>query len=146
MNTHEQAKQLIEKYCELYGIQPKDLRRKSSHPFKVIVKNDKYINTASMRMALGYFLFLYFPLRIKEIALMVGYTDHSPLSSQRRQIASYIQNNDSYFMPYYGTLFNLATSLGIETEYKRACTQTIPFMRHETDASFLENIKYYENA
>ena len=146
MNTHEQAKQLIEKYCELYGIQPKDLRRKSSYPFKVIVKNDKYINTASMRMALGYFLFLYFPLRIKEIALMVGYTDHSPLSSQRRQIASYIQNNDSYFMPYYGTLFNLATSLGIETEYKRACTQTIPFMRYETDTSFLENIKYYENA
>jgi len=146
MNTHEQAKQLIEKYCEHYGIQPKDLRRKSSHPFKVIVRNSQYINTASMRMSLGYFLFLYFPLRIKEIAVMVGYADHSTLSSQRKQIACYIENNDSYFMPYYGTLFNLAKTLGIETEYKRAYSQTIPFMRYETDASFLENIKYYENA
>ncbi len=146
MNTQDQAKQLVEKFCELYGIQPKDLRRKSMYPFKVLVRNNKYINTASMRMALGYFLFLHFPLRIKEIAVMVGYADHSTLSSQRKTIANYIENNDSYFMPYYGTLFNLATELGISTNYKRACTQSIPFMRYESDTSFLENIKYYENA
>lgn len=146
MNTQEQAKQLVQKYCEQYGIQPKDLKRKSSYPFKVMVKNNNYINTASMRMALGYFLFLHFPLRIKEIALLVGYTDHSPLSSQRKQIKSYIQNNDGYFMPYYSSLVNLATELGIDTKYQRIPTQTIPFVRYESDTSFLENIKYYENA
>jgi len=146
MNTPNQAKELVEKYCELYGIQPKNLKRKSAYPFKVIIKNDKYINIASMRMALGYFLFLHFPLRIKEVAVLVGYADHSTLSSQRKQITSYIENNDSYFMPYYATLYNLAIELGISTEYKRACTQAIPFMRYESDASFLENIKYYENA
>jgi hypothetical protein len=146
MNTKEQAKELVQKYCEQYGIQPKDLRRKSSYPFKVMVKNNQYINTASIRMALGYFLFMHFPLRIKEIAVLVGYADHSPLSGQRKQIACYIENNDSYFMPYYSSLFNLAKDLGISTEYKRACTQSIPFMRYESDSSFLENIKYYENA
>jgi AraC-like DNA-binding protein len=146
MNTHEQAKQLVEKYCQIYNLEPKNLKRKSAYPSKVIIKNGTYVNTASLRMALGYFLFMHFPLRIKEVAVMVGYADHSTLSCQRKQITSYIENNDSYFMPYYATLYNLAKQLGISTEYKRACTQSIPFMRYESDASFLENIKYYENA
>jgi AraC-like DNA-binding protein len=146
MNTINQAKELVEKYCQHYGIQPKNLKRKSSYPFKVIIKDGTYINTASMRMALGYFLFMHFPLRIKEVAVMVGYADHSTMSSQRVKIAYYIKNNDSYFMPYYDALCNLAKELGVSTEYKRACTQTIPFMRYQSDTSFLENIKYYENA
>lgn len=146
MNTHEQAKQLVEKYCQQYNLEPRNLRRKSSYPFKVVIKDNNYINTASMRMALGYFLFMHFPLRIKEIAVMVGYASHSTLSSQRKTIQNYIQNNDSYFMPYYASLYKLAKEMGVSTEYKRACTQSIPFMRYETDASFLENIKYYENA
>jgi hypothetical protein len=147
MNTSEQAKELIIKYCEHYGINAKDLRpRKSGYPMKVIVKNGNYINIASMRMALGYFLFLHFPLRIKEVALLVGYTDHSPLSSQRKQIKCYIENNDGYFMPYYSSLLNLASEMNIDTKYQRVPTQTIPFMRYESDTSFLENLKYYENA
>jgi len=147
MNTPQQARQLIELYCKQYKIKTSDLKRNNRYyPAKVIVRKDAHVNTSTMRMALAYFIFMHFPLRIKEVAEIVGYNDHSPISSQRKVVENYIQNNDAFFMPYYETLINLANELNISMEYKRMYTNVTPFMRYESDTNFAENIKYYENA
>lgn len=147
MNTPQQARQLIELYCEHYGIKPEELkRRKSQQPARVMYRKDNYINTAAMRMALGYFIFMHFPMRIIEIAKLVGYTDHSPLSSQRRTIEHYIENKDPYFYHYYEQIVTLAPLVGITMEYKRVHSLRMPFVRHESNTEFAEQIKYYENA
>jgi len=146
MNTKEQATQLIKLYCHYYSIQPANLKRKTSYARKILKKKNLIINTATIRMSLGYFLFMHFPLTIKQIAEMIGYTDHSPISSQRKQITYYINNQDNFFMSYYSVLLSLAKEIGINTEYRRVHSQTIPFVRYESDTQFLENIKYYENA
>jgi hypothetical protein len=147
MNTPQKARELIELYCKHYGIKTNNLKRNNRYyPAKVIVKKDAHVNTSTMRMALAYFIFMHFPLRIKEVAEIVGYNDHSPISSQRKVVESYIKNNDVFFMPYYESLINLARELNISMEYKRMYTNVTPFMRYESDTNFAENIKYYENA
>jgi AraC-like DNA-binding protein len=146
MNTKEQAKELIKLYCEHFSIKPSNLKRTTIYARKIFKKKNLVINTATIRMSLGYFLFMHFPLTIKEIAYMIGYTDHSPISSQRKQISHYINNQDNFFMSYYSVLLSLAKEIGINTEYRRVHSQTIPFVRYESDTQFLENIKYYENA
>ena len=147
MNTTQQAKKLVENYCEHYGININDLkRRRGGNIAKVILKNENHVNTASMRMALAYFIFMHFPIRIKEIASIVGYTDHSPISSQRSVVDNYIKNDDPFFMPYYLNVLKLANELGISTEYRRMYSTSMPFIRHESNTEFAEQIKYYENA
>lgn len=145
MNNHEQAKQLIEMICEEYGITMSDLKkRRSKYTKKSSAKI--HISVCSIRQALSYFIFMHFPLRIKEIASMVGYSDHSPLSSQRKQIEHYIKTKDFYFYPYYEKVKEYAYILGINTEVKRLILHEAPFVRYESDIDFLSNLKYYENA
>ncbi len=85
MNNHIQANKLIEMICEEYGITMKDLKKKKSgFPNRSVSRKGKDVSLASIRQALSYFIFMHFPLRIKEVASMVGYSDHSPLSSQRK--------------------------------------------------------------
>ena len=145
MNKHEQAKQLIEMICQEYGITMSDLKkRRSKYTKKSSAK--KHISVCSIRQALSYFIFMHFPLRIKEIASMVGYSDHSPLSSQRKQIEHYIKTKDFYFYPYYEKVKEYAYILGINTEVRRLILHETPFVRYESDLDFLSNLKYYENA
>lgn len=148
MNTLEQAKKLVENYCKYYGIKTNELKRNSrTYPHKVIIiTKDKHVNTATMRMALGYFIFMHFPIRIKEVADIIGYQDHSCISTQRKRIDNYIETKDSYFMPYYEVLINLAKELDISIKYKRIYTNVANFIRYESDIEFAEQIKYYENA
>lgn len=147
MNTLQQAKKLIENYCKHYGIKTIELKRNSrQYPHKLLITKDKHVNTATMRMALGYFIFMHFPIRIKEVADIVGYQDHSCISSQRKTIQNYIETNDEFFIPYYEVLITLAQELDISLEYKRIYTNVGPFMRYESDTEFAEQIKYYENA
>ena len=102
MNKHEQANKLIEMICEEYGITMKDLKKKKSgFPNRSVKRKGKDVSLASIRQALSYFIFMHFPLRIKEVASMVGYSDHSPLSCQRKTIEYYIKTKDFYFYPYY---------------------------------------------
>ena len=145
MNKHEQAKQLIEMICVEYGITMNDLKnRRSKYTKKSSQK--KHISISSIRQGLSYFIFMHFPLKIKEISLMVGYSDHSPLSSQRKQIEFYIKTKDFYFYPYYQKIEEYAYLLGIDTKYKRFIAQSTPFVRYESDLEFLSNLKQYENA
>jgi hypothetical protein len=145
MNNHEQATKLIEMICEEYGITMNDLKkRRSKYTKKSSAKI--HISVCSIRQALSYFIFMHFPLRIKEIASMVGYSDHSPLSSQRKQIEHYIKTKDFYFYPYYEKVKEYAYILGINTEVKRLILHETPFVRYESDLDFLSNLKYYENA
>ena len=145
MNTHEKATRLIEMICEEYGITMNDLKNRRSK-FTKRSSNKRHISVCSIRQALSYFIFLHFPLRIKEIASMVGYSDHSPLSCQRKQIEHYIKTKDFYFYPYYSKVEEYAYLLGIDTKYKRVIAQKMPFVRYESDVEFLSNLKYYENA
>jgi hypothetical protein len=89
---------------------------------------------------------MHFPLRIKEVAAMVGYSDHSPLSCQRKTIEYYIKTKDFYFYPYYEKVKEYAKQIGINTEVKRLILHETPFVRYESDIDFLSNLKYYENA
>jgi len=145
MNTHEKATRLIEMICEEYGITMSDLKKRRSKYTKKSF-NKRHISICSIRQALSYFIFLHFPLRIVEIASMVGYTSHSPLSCQRKQIEHYIKTKDFYFYPYYLKVQEYAYLLGIDTKYKRVITQKMPFVRYESESEFFSNIKYYENA
>jgi chromosomal replication initiation ATPase DnaA len=147
MNTSDQAKLLVEEVCKEYNITIQDLRKKKTgYPKKVVYRKDNYINIASIRQALSYFIFMHFPMRIVEIATICGYQDHSPMSAQRKTIENYIKVKYPYFYPYYEKLYNIAEKLNISTEYKRVILQYAPFMRHESNNEFAENIKYYENA
>lgn len=147
MNTQTKAKQLIEHYCNYYSINPDQLKRKNkSQPARVVMGEGSYVNTSAMRMALGYFIYMHFPMRVIEVAKLVGYTDHSPLSSQRRTVQHYIKTQDPYFYPYYQKLLDIAELMGISTEYKRITHNFATFVRHETNEEFSEQIKYYENA
>jgi len=120
MNNHEQATQLIEMICEEYGITMKDLKKKKSgFPNRSVSRKGKDVSLASIRQALSYFIFMHFPLRIKEVASMVGYSDHSPLSSQRKTIEYYIKTKDFYFYPYYEKVKEYAKQIGINTDVKR---------------------------
>jgi len=147
MNTQEKAMQLIEHYCNHYGVAPEKLKRKNKYqPSRVVLSEDGYVNTSAMRMALGYFIYMHFPLRVIQVAQLVGYTDHSPLSCQRKTVQHYIKTQDSYFYPYYKKLLEIAQLMGVNTEYVRLTHNFYTFVRCETNEEFAEQIKYYENA
>ena len=131
--------------CDDYKITKQDLKkRRSAYTKKYNQKN--YVSISSIRQALSYFIYMHFPLRITEVAKMVGYSDHSPLSCQRKQIEHYIKTKDLYFYPYYEKVKEYAYLLGISTEYKRMIIHENPFVRYESNVDFLSNLKYYENA
>ena len=145
MNTHEQAVRLVEMICEEYRISKTTLRNKrSAHTKKNNRKN--YISICSIRQALSYFIFMHFPLRITEVANLVGYKDHSPMSQQRGKIEHYINTKDLYFYPYYLKVQDYAYLIGIDTKCKRLIHHEIPFLRYENNLDFMSNIKHYENA
>jgi phage anti-repressor protein len=145
MNTQQQAIKLIEMICDEYKITKQDLKKKRSAYTKKY--NQKhYVSISSIRQSLSYFIYMHFPLTITQVAKMVGYSDHSPLSCQRKQIEHYIKTKDLYFFPYYEKVKEYAYLLGVDTKYKRMIIQEIPFVRYENNIDFLSNLKYYENA
>jgi hypothetical protein len=144
MNTQQQANILIQMICDEYKITKLDLKKKRSAYTKKY--NQKhYVSISSIRQSLSYFIYIHFPLTITQVAKMVGYSDHSPLSCQRKQIEHYIKTKDLYFFPYYEKVKEYAYLLGISTEYKRMIIQENPFVRYESDVDFISNIKYYKN-
>ncbi len=74
---------------------------KTNH-FKICKNSDnELVRLAEIRMALSYFLYMHCPLRLTEIAPLVGYKDHSTMSIYRKRIEFYIQTEDPKFFPYY---------------------------------------------
>jgi hypothetical protein len=116
MNNKEQAYKLIEMICDEYKITKQDLNnRKSSYAKRTNKKN--YISISSIRQALGYFIYTNFYLTITEVAKMVGYSSHHPLSCQRKTIEYYIKAKDFKFYPYYEKVVQSSGDLGINNEY-----------------------------
>ncbi len=61
----------------------KPVKKKSGFPNRSVSRKGKDVSLASIRQALSYFIFMHFPLRIKEVASMVrAYTapPYSPFS------------------------------------------------------------------
>lgn len=96
----QQAKDLVLHYCNEYDIHPNELFKtwgKSSKPAKVI----RGIHVDFMRMALGHYITVNFPLYSQEIAKLIGYRDRSSISSNERKTIQYISMRDPYFIPYW---------------------------------------------
>lgn len=95
---------ITDKYCEAHGIKREDLFSKAKTPNAKKKKVINGVNVSTMRMALGYYLSNRFPASLTEIALIIGYTDHSTISYNNQRIYFYIKNQDAYFMQYYNVL------------------------------------------
>ena len=133
MNTKDQAIQLIDKVCEHYKINHKQMTAMSkSNHFKICKNSDgQLVRLAEIRMALSYFLYMHSPLKLTQIAPLVGYKDHSTMSIYRKRIEFYIETEDSKFYPYYLKVIDLASDLGISMKLKRILSYTnIAFIDH----------------
>jgi chromosomal replication initiation ATPase DnaA len=133
MNTKDQAIQLIDKVCQFYKIKHEQMTAMSkSNHFKICKNSDgQLVRLAEIRMALSYFLYMHCPLKLTQIAPLVGYKDHSTMSIYRKRIEFYIETEDSKFYPYYLKVIDLASDLGISMKLKRILSYTnIAFIDH----------------
>jgi len=112
LTTHDKLVQIADRYCSLYGITRQDLFR--TNKIKNAKKRKVYngVNISTLRMALGYYLSNNFPATLTEIALVIGYNDHSTISYNNQRIYFYIKNNDPFFMQHY----KLLETIGAEYE------------------------------
>jgi chromosomal replication initiation ATPase DnaA len=108
-NMRDQVIQLADKYCQLNNVTRYDLFQKGKHKGSKKKKVVNGANVATIRMALGYYFTLYFPMSLVEIAGLIGYSDHSSISTNNKKIRYYIKNNDKYFMYYYNLLQDLGS-------------------------------------
>lgn len=97
---------IIDDYCAEFGIEHEDLydRIRRTGRRKLV----KGVHTSAMRMCLGYFIDTTFTLKLTQIAQLVGYTDHSVLSGNRKRCRWYLDNNDTFFLMYYKPLLKVA--------------------------------------
>ena len=121
MNTREQAIQLVQAACDFYGISLKQLQSlRGRNHFKICKDEDgNTVRIAEIRMALSYFIYQHCPMKLVEIAPLVGYKDHSTMSTYRMKIEYYIATEDPKFYPYYLKVIDLASDLGISMKLSR---------------------------
>ena len=121
MNTKEQAIQLVQAACDFYGITLKQLQSLRGRNHFKICKDDNgnTVRIAEIRMALSYFIYQHCPMKLTEIAPLVGYKDHSTMSTYRMKIEYYIATEDPKFYPYYLKVIDLASDLGISMKLSR---------------------------
>lgn len=125
MNTKEQAFDLVNKTCEYYKIELTQLQRnhKSSTHKICVNKEGQIVRLSEIRMALSYFLYKYCPITLTEITPLVGYKDHTTMSSYRKVIEHYIRMEDINFFPYYLKIIDLASDCGIRMDVERISTK-----------------------
>jgi chromosomal replication initiation ATPase DnaA len=121
MNTKEQAIQLVQAACDFYKITLKQLQSLRGRNHFKICKDDNgnTVRIAEIRMALSYFIYQHCPMKLVEIAPLVGYKDHSTMSTYRQRIEHYIETEDPKFYPYYLKVIDLASDLGISMKLSR---------------------------
>jgi len=147
MNNNSDAYILVKLVCQEYNISIQNLHKKKNIAKKKETKRKKKsVSLSAIRQALSYFILMHFPMRMQEIATLVGYTDHSPISSQRKQLEFYITIKDSYFYPYYKIVEMYATKMGIEMSQKRYFDTNTIFIPTKIKPIFEGNQKKYENA
>lgn len=133
MNTREQAIQLVQATCDFYGITLKQLQSLNGrNHFKICKDADgNIVRIAEIRMALSYFIYRHCPLKLTEIAPLVGYKDHSTMSTYRTRIESYIEQEDPKFFPYYLKVIDIASDLDISMRMTRVKSyKEILFLDH----------------
>ena len=143
MNTLDQAWKLIEKTCEHYKIEHSQMTAMSGkNHFKVCLNKDgELVRLAEVRMALSYFLYMYCPLKLVQIAPLVGYADHSTMSIYRKKIEHYIKTEDPRFYPYYLTIIDLASDLGISMKLTRVLNKHDVAFKDHRGYIYLEKSK-----
>jgi chromosomal replication initiation ATPase DnaA len=121
MNTREQAVKLVDEVCNYYGITLDQLQEVKRRNHWKIAKNKhgEKVRLSDIRMALSYFIYQHCPIKLTEIAPLVGYKDHSTMSSYRARIEHYIETEDPKFYPYYLKVIDLASDLGISMKLSR---------------------------
>ena len=143
MNTREQAIQLVQATCDYYGITLEKLQQLNRRNHFKICKDQKgkIVRLAEIRMALSYFIYRYCPIKLTEIAPLVGYKDHSTMSTYRKKIEFYIETEDERFYPYYLKVIDLASDLGISMRMIRVKSyQEIAFVDHLGKINLVESI------
>ena len=101
-----EVKQLIEKYCDIYKIDPIQLINVPYGGFKKVTQSG--VNTATMRMALAYFIRERFKIPYTVIGVLVGYTNHTTPITNKKKITNYIKHKDRLFYPYWQSLLKIA--------------------------------------
>lgn len=143
MNTRDQAIQLVQATCNYYGITLHHLQQINRKNHFRVWKNEDGVKVrlAEIRMALSYFIYRYCPIKLTEIAPLVGYKDHSTMSTYRKRIEFYIETEDERFYPYYLKIIDLASDLGISMRMIRVKSyQEIAFVDHLGKINLVESI------
>lgn len=124
MNTLELADQLVDKTCQHFGIKRVELsRRHRDKPNKMLIiqteDKSRHISTASIRMALSYYLSVYTPIPVSVLGPLIGYADHSTVVHAKNKAKEYVETSDWVFMEYWLIVNKLAEEIGLSTEYVR---------------------------
>jgi chromosomal replication initiation ATPase DnaA len=133
MNTREQAIKLVDEVCNYYGITLDQLQEIKRRNHWKITKNKhgEQVRLSEIRMSLSYFIYQHCPMKLVEIAPLVGYKDHSTMSTYRSRIESYIETEDPKFFPYYLKVIDLASDLEITMRMTRVRSyKEIMFLDH----------------
>lgn len=107
--TRDKMIEIADRFCSAYGVERTDLFQTSKIKNAKKKKVVKGVNVATLRMALGYYLSNNFPVTLTEVALLIGYNDHSTISYNNQRIYFYIKNNDPFFMQHYNILEKIGT-------------------------------------
>jgi hypothetical protein len=110
---------IVEDYCAEYNIKPTDLRFRIGNTGRRKVVDG--VHVSAMRMCLGHLFDTTFNLKLIQIAELVGYTDHSVLSGNRKRMRYYIDNQDTFIMMYYLPLLKIAERYEDEISLYRKC-------------------------
>ena len=102
-----QMVEIADKFCRVYGVTLQDLFQRNKHKGGKKKKVINGVNVSTIRMALGYYLSNNFPTTLTEVALLIGYKDHSTVSYNNQKIYFYLKNRDRYFMYYYDILADI---------------------------------------
>lgn len=97
---------IIDDYCSEFNVKQDDLKQRIHKVGRRKVKNGVHIS--AMRMCLGHYFDITFNLKLIQIAELVGYSDHSVLSGNRKRIKWYLETNDTFFLMHYLPLLQIA--------------------------------------
>jgi chromosomal replication initiation ATPase DnaA len=103
-NDHELSQSIIERYCDLYNIDPIQITVRGS----VWVKKRNGVKIDMIRMALSYYLRQQFNIPYKKLGPIIGYSNHTTPIKNRSRIEAYIKNEDPVFYPYWEKLLQVA--------------------------------------
>ena len=101
---HETIIEIADKYANLFRISRQDLFQTNKYEGGKRKKTINGVSVASMRMALGYYISNNYPITLTNLSQLIGYCDHSTISSNNQKVYFYIKHNDPMFMSYYEPL------------------------------------------